>query len=164
MSAVMRFGKVFSSYSIVYRSDILNYVLVTSAKADVREAWRDEINHEDFYKNFVFIEFISKPDVVRMSSFEPSKGVITTKDDVKLYDDTGCHIIERELKLGHKVIVFATLQDLSGALNESEDFNFNVVLNEAKDSNRTIKEQHKYLFEHHPDIIIVDETHYGSHS
>jgi len=51
---------------------------------------------------------------------------------------------------------------LSGALNESEEFDFNMTLNEA--NNRVIKEQHKYLFEHHPDMIIVDETHYGSHS
>jgi len=109
MCACMRFGKSFVSLSIVNRSPAINYVLVTTAKADVREAWRDEINHEDFYRNFVFIEFIGKPDVVSMSSFEPEKGVITTKNDVKLYDDTGCHIIERELKLGHKVIVFATL-------------------------------------------------------
>lgn len=43
MAAVMRFGKTHACYEIVNRSN-LKRILVTSAKADVRKAWRDDMN------------------------------------------------------------------------------------------------------------------------
>jgi hypothetical protein len=59
MAAVMRFGKTHASYEIVKNAG-MKKVLVTSGKADVRKAWRDDINHVHFYNDFVFIEIIDK--------------------------------------------------------------------------------------------------------
>ena len=59
MAAVMRFGKTHASYEIVKEAG-MKRVLVCSAKADVRTAWREDINHVHFYKDFVFFETSQK--------------------------------------------------------------------------------------------------------
>lgn len=136
MAAVMRFGKTFTTYKIVQENG-LRKVLVCSAKTDVKAAWWNDINHRDFIDRFVFIDF----DGINVGISEKSQ-----KDGLihrTLYQQT-TNLIEAKYKQGKTVIVFASLQDLSG-------------------SNQNIKEKHKYLFETEFDMLVVDETHYGSH-
>ena len=143
LSAVMRFGKTHCCYEIIKESPDIKYVLVTSAKADVRAAWKDDINHEDFLDNFVFIEL-------------PSDGSLTIskKNQKGVYEEIkkeNPNKIKQYIDEGKTVIVFATLQDLAG----KKGFDANVI-----------KDKHKFLYndEYPLDMIIIDETHYGSHS
>lgn len=143
LSAVMRFGKTHCCYEIIKESPDIKYVLVTSAKADVRAAWKDDINHEDFLDNFVFIEL-------------PSDGSLTIskKNQKGVYEEVkkeNPNKIKQYIDEGKTVIVFATLQDLAG----KKGFDANVI-----------KDKHKFLYndEYPLDMIIIDETHYGSHS
>ena len=143
LSAVMRFGKTHCCYEIIKEASDIKYVLVTSAKADVRAAWKDDINHEDFLDNFVFIEL-------------PSDGSLTIskKNQKGVYEEIkkeNPNKIKQYIDEGKTVIVFATLQDLAG----KKGFDANVI-----------KDKHKFLYndEYPLDMIIIDETHYGSHS
>lgn len=143
LSAVMRFGKTHCCYEIIKEAPDIKYVLVTSAKADVRAAWKDDINHEDFLDNFVFIEL-------------PSDGSLTIskKNQKGVYEEIkkeNPNKIKQYIDEGKTVIVFATLQDLAG----KKGFDENVI-----------KDKHKFLYndEYPLDMIIIDETHYGSHS
>lgn len=143
LSAVMRFGKTHCCYEIIKESQNIKYVLVTSAKADVRAAWKDDINHEDFLDNFVFVEL-------------PSDGSLTIskKNQKGVYEEVkkeNPNKIKQYIDEGKTVIVFATLQDLAG----KKGFDANVI-----------KDKHKFLYndEYPLDMIIIDETHYGSHS
>ena len=143
LSAVMRFGKTHCCYEIIKEAPDIKYVLVTSAKADVRAAWKDDINHEDFLDNFVFIEL-------------PSDGSLTIskKNQKGVYEEIkkeNPNKIKQYIDEGKTVIVFATLQDLAG----KKGFDANVI-----------KDKHKFLYndEYPLDMIIIDETHYGSHS
>lgn len=136
MAAVMRFGKTFTTYEIVKQSG-LRKVLVCSAKVDVRDAWWNDISHRDFIDDFVFIDF--EGINVRVSEKNDRDGLIHRT----LYSQTS-NIIEYKSGEGKTVIVFVSLQDLSG-------------------SNQEVKEKHKYLYETEFDLVVVDETHYGSH-
>lgn len=138
MAAVMRFGKTHASYEIVKNAG-LKKVIVTSGKADVRKAWRDDINHVHFYNDFVFIEIIDKYkwDI----SYKKDKTIVTESRNI--YEDTD--IINDFVKEGKTIIVFATLQDLAGSLG-------------------TLKTKHRKVFDDEFDMLIIDETHYGSHS
>ena len=109
-------------------------VLVCSAKADVRTAWREDINHIHFYKDFVFIEVLGPNDID-----------VTYCKDNKLVTEHKMPIIENFEKSGKTIIYFFTLQDLGGSINE-------------------LKEKHKGIFDKEFDLMIVDETHYGSHA
>lgn len=143
LSAVMRFGKTHCCYEIIKEAPDIKYVLVTSAKADVRAAWKDDINHEDFLDNFVFIELPSDGSLT--ISKKSQKGVY---EEVKKENPNK---IKQYIDEGKTVIVFATLQDLAG----KKGFDANVI-----------KDKHKFLYndEYPLDMIIIDETHYGSHS
>lgn len=138
MAAVMRFGKTHASYEIVKNAG-MKKVLVTSGKADVRKAWRDDINHVHFYNDFVFIEIIDKYkwDI----SYKKDKTIVTESRNI--YEDTD--IIGDFIKEGKTIIVFATLQDLAGSLG-------------------ALKAKHRKVFDEQFDMLIIDETHYGSHS
>lgn len=136
MAAVMRFGKTHAAYEIVKKAK-LKRVIVTSAKADVRAAWRDDINHKHFYKDFVFIEVLNqyKWDV---TAYDENSGKLMThhlqvhKDMLKEYADK-------------TIIFFFTLHDLGGNVKQ-------------------MKAKHMGLFDEEFDMLIVDETHYGSHA
>ena len=143
LSAVMRFGKTQCCYEIIKEAPDIKYVLVTSAKADVRAAWKDDINPEDFLDNFVFIELPSDGSLT--ISKKNKKGVY---EEVKKENPNK---IKQYIDEGKTVIVFATLQDLAG----KKGFDANVI-----------KDKHKFLYndEYPLDMIIIDETHYGSHS
>ena len=76
MAAVMRFGKTFTTYQIIKQTG-LKYVLVTSAKADTRTAWRNDISHKDFINDFCFIEFDGQVSFL-ISEKDPKDGKIHT--------------------------------------------------------------------------------------
>ena len=133
MAAVMRFGKTHASYEIIKEAG-LKKIIVCSAKADVRKAWRDDINHVHFYKNFVFIE------VLGTNNWD----VTYCKDD-KLVTEHGIPNIKALEESGKTLIYFFTLHDLGGSVKD-------------------IKEKHKNIFNSEFDLMIVDETHYGSHA
>lgn len=136
MAAVMRFGKTHAAYEIIKKAK-LKRVIVTSAKADVRAAWRDDINHKHFYKDFVFIEVLNQ-----------------YKWDVTVYDEKVGKLMTHHLPV-HKdmlkeyadktIIFFFTLHDLGGDI-------------------RQMKAKHIGLFDEEFDMLVVDETHYGSHA
>ena len=82
LAAVMRFGKTHSAYEIAKHADFNNgrkgkLVLVTTAKADVRTSWRNDINHVDFVDDFIFIEFIGNR--VDVSLKEPGDEYLKTE-------------------------------------------------------------------------------------
>ena len=134
MAAVMRFGKTHASYEIVKEAG-LKRVIVCSAKADVRTAWREDINHVHFFKDFVFIEVLG-----------PNNWDVTySKDGKSLVTEHGIPDIEALEKSGKTIIYFFTLHDLGGSVKE-------------------LKAKHKGLFDKNFDMMIVDETHYGSHA
>ena len=157
MAAVMRFGKTFTTYQIIKQTG-LKYVLVTSAKADTRTAWRNDISHKDFINDFCFIEFDGQVSFL-ISEKDPKDGKIHTSS----VQNAG--LIQQKRDEGKTVIVYATLQDLAGKsapiTDEGKDTSKNF-----KDFNNanTIKKKHEYLFSSTPDMMVIDETHFGSHA
>lgn len=153
MAAVMRFGKTHTTYEIIRQKGI-KYALVTSAKADVRAAWRDDINHINYIDDFCFIEFDGNYKVL-----------VTEKDKNSgklMQHGLQGNVIEKKRNEGKTVIVFATLQDLSGKFQKVTDKQND--FDNALKLDRTIKNKHDYLFNNPPELIVIDETHYGSHS
>lgn len=136
MAAVMRFGKTHAAYEIVKKAK-LKRVIVTSAKADVRAAWRDDINHKHFYKDFVFIEVLNqyKWDV---TAYDENSGKLMTHH-LQVYKDMLNEYVDKT------IIFFFTLHDLGGNVKQ-------------------MKAKHIGLFDEEFDMLIVDETHYGSHA
>ena len=149
LAAVMRFGKTFSAYEIIKQSGA-KFALITSAKADVRPSWRNDINHVDFIDDFVFLEF--EGNKINETSKDDGNTLLTTKHQVVAVNQLQDYI-KAKLAAGKTVIVFATLQDLAGKLNKEENI-------------REIKDKHNFLYDPNLpiDIMVIDETHYGSHS
>ena len=137
MAAVMRFGKTHAAYEIVKGANIKN-VLVTSAKAETRKAWKEDINHEHFYKDFIFIE-IFRDDKWKITAYDEKRNTLVT-DEYNVYNN----ILEDKWP-GKTRIFYFTLHDLAGSLNE-------------------IKKKHEGVIDKEFDMLIVDETHYGSHA
>lgn len=140
MAAVMRFGKTHAAYEIIKESG-LKKIVVASGKADVRKAWRDDINHVDFYKDFVFIEVLDqyKWDITYLP--EGGKNLVTENRNV--FKDVD--LIQEFIDKGKTVILFFTLHDLGGSISE-------------------LKSKHKKIFDTEFDMMVIDETHYGSHA
>lgn len=138
MAAVMRFGKTHATYEIIKESPNIKRVIICSAKADVRKAWRDDINHVHFYKDFVFVEVDNKKwDITHYN--EKTNKLIT--EHCNTYDD-----VDLLAKYKDKTILFFfTLHDLGGSV-------------------KSLKSKHKGLFDEEFDLMVVDETHYGSHA
>jgi len=141
MAAVMRFGKTHAAYEIIKESN-LKTIIVASAKADVRKAWRDDINHVDFYKDFVFIEVLSQYrwDI---TEYDDTADILITKSNDITDNDKVDEIFE--IYKDKTLIFFFTLHDLAGSLNK-------------------IKAKHHSLFNRTYDMMVIDETHYGSHA
>ena len=111
--AVMRFGKTFVALEAA-KALGFKLTVVVSAKADVKLEWKQNLeSHEDF-EGYVFL-----------GSDSLSDSSTAIEDNIK----------------NNKVILFLTLQDLSGS---------------------DIKEKHKQVFEQHIDLLIVDESHFGA--
>lgn len=86
MYAVMRFGKSFTSLSCALAMKA-KLVLVVSAKADVKEEWKKNVEEPLNFKDYEFLD---------------SKSLLTE------------NIIETKFKENKKLVVFLTLQDLQG--------------------------------------------------
>ena len=155
MAAVMRFGKTFTTYQIIKQTG-LKYVLVTSAKADTRTAWRNDISHKDFINDFCFIEFDGQVSFL-ISEKDPTDGKIHTAS----VQNAG--LIQQKRDEGKIVIVYATLQDLAGKSEPITDEGKSAKVKDFMAVN-TIKKKHEYLFSSTPDIMVIDETHFGSHA
>ena len=139
MAAVMRFGKTHATYEIIKGSPNIKRVIICSAKADVRKAWRDDINHVHFYKDFVFIEVEYKKWKITHYYDEKTNKLIS--EYYNIYDD-----VDLLAKFKDKTILFFfTLHDLGGSI-------------------KSLKSKHKGLFDDEFDLMVVDETHYGSHA
>lgn len=136
MAAVMRFGKTHATYEIIKKAGLKN-IVICSAKADVRASWRNDINHKDFYKDFVFVEVLDEYtwDVTYCANDK------LTTEHKRVYEDTDIYIEHK----GKTILFFFTLHDLGGSINE-------------------IKNKHKKVFDKEFDLLVVDETHYGSHA
>jgi hypothetical protein len=167
MAAVMRFGKTFATYEIIKQSG-LKYILVTSAKADVRSAWRNEISHKDFIDNFVFIEFDgpyymvskkNKKDGKIHTSSEQTSNLIAIERGEALYPGEKENSPEVKKRKKQVVIIFATLQDLAGKHEKLMKDNDQILENF-----NIIKEKHSYLFNNPPELMVIDEAHFGTHS
>lgn len=114
MYAVMRFGKSFTSLCCAKAMDA-KVVVVVSGKADVEIEWKQTAESHKFFEDYLFV---------------------TSKE---LKRDS--HSISNALKKKKRVIVFLTLQDLSG---------------------KDIKDKHKEIFSKEIDLLIVDETHFAA--
>ena len=137
MAAVMRFGKTHTCYEIIKKAG-LKRIIVTSGKADVRKAWKDDINHKHFINDFVFIEIIDKYnwDISYKADDADTIKTIHGAANIELLD-----ALENQ---GKVLIFFATLSDLGGSV-------------------KAMKAKHIGVFDRDFDMMVIDETHYGSH-
>ncbi|MBP5509956.1 MAG: Eco57I restriction-modification methylase domain-containing protein [Kiritimatiellae bacterium] len=115
MYAVMRFGKTVTSLQCA-RELNARFVVVVSGKADVAREWRNTVlGFTDFRNDYVFL---SRRDL-----------------------DAKYTRVTEELDAGHKVVLFATLQDLQGD---------------------AIKPRHEQVFANPIDLLVIDETHFAA--
>lgn len=115
MYAIMRFGKTVAALQCA-KELAARFVVVVSGKADVAREWRNTIlGFTDFKNHFVFL---SRKDL-----------------------DAKYSRVTEELAAGHKVLLFATLQDLQGD---------------------AIKPRHEQIFANPIDLLVIDETHFAA--
>ena len=114
MFAVMRFGKSFTSMLCAQAMDA-KLVVVLCGKTSVEDEWKRNV---EIPKNFEGYSFKNRLDL-----------------------DNNHHLISEAKANGERIVLFLTLQDLSG-----DD----------------VKERHKELFENEIDLVIIDETHFGA--
>ena len=114
MFAVMRFGKSFTSMLCAQAMDA-KLVVVLCGKTPVEDEWKRNV---EIPKNFEGYSFKKRQDL-----------------------DSNHHLISEAKANGERIVLFLTLQDLSG---------------------NDIKERHKELFENEIDLVIIDETHFGA--
>ena len=115
MYAVMRFGKTVTSLQCARELDA-RFVVVVSGKADVAREWRNTVlGFTDFRNEYVFL---SRKDL-----------------------DAKYTRVTEELAAGHRVVLFATLQDLQGD---------------------SIKPRHEQIFANPIDLLVIDETHFAA--
>lgn len=122
MYAVMRFGKSFTAISCAQRMGYKK-VLVVSAKADVAGEWKKTVEKPICFDKFKFLSDVD---------FRNDDNAIET--NLNKADECKC------------VVVFLTLQNLSGKANDGED----------------IKARLAKVMKTKFDLLIVDETHYGA--
>lgn len=89
MYAVMRFGKSFTSLSCALKMNA-NFVLVVSAKADVKDEWKKTVESAGNFSEYVFVE----------------------SSDLLVNDN----VIKDKYSEGGKIVAFLTLQDLQGEI------------------------------------------------
>ncbi len=93
MYAVMRFGKSFTSMCCATEMSA-RFVLVVSAKADVKEEWKKTVESHTKFKGYTFLD---------SNSLLQSRSILTDK-----------------FSANEKVVLFLTLQDLQGDLIKSK--------------------------------------------
>jgi len=139
----MRFGKSCFGYQLVKQLN-KHLVLITSAKADTRESWRNDIYHVDLMNNdtnFVFLEFDNLNH----------KGMILRTDrnaylKEYIYSSTFINDLHKE-EPNSTIIVYVTLQDISGLKDENGE--------------HTIKDRHTELYKTTWEMLITDECHFA---
>lgn len=114
MYAVMRFGKSFTAMLCAKAIDA-KLIVVLCGKTSVKDEWQRNV---EIPKNFEGYSFKTRKDL-----------------------DANHHLISEAKASGERIVLFLTLQDLSG-----DD----------------VKDRHKELFENTIDLVIVDETHFGA--
>lgn len=114
MYAVMRFGKSFTSMLCAKAMDA-RLVVVLCGKTSVEDEWQ---------------RTVEIPGNFRSYSFRTRRNL-----------DNDRSLISEAKAAGERIVLFLTLQDLSGA---------------------GVKERHKELFDNEIDLLIVDETHFGA--
>lgn len=114
MYAVMRFGKSFTAMLCAKAMDA-KLVVVLCGKTSVEDEWKRNV---EIPKNFDGYSFKNRTDL-----------------------DNNHNLISEARASGERIVLFLTLQDLSGA---------------------DVKERHKELFENEIDLVIIDETHFGA--
>lgn len=116
MYAVMRFGKTVTALKCAQTKTLhAKFIVVVSGKAEVAREWKNTVLSFTDFKEYVFL---SKKDL-----------------------EAKYTRVTEELKAGHKVVLFATLQDLQGD---------------------AIKPKHEQIFANPIDLLIIDETHFAA--
>ena len=114
MYAVMRFGKSFTAMLCAKAIDA-QLVVVLCGKTCVKDEWQRNV---EIPQNFDGYSFITRTEL-----------------------DANNHLLSQAKANGQRIVLFLTLQDLSGD---------------------EIKTRHKELFESIIDLLIIDETHFGA--
>lgn len=114
MYAVMRFGKSFTAMLCAKEMDA-KLVVVLCGKTAVEDEWQRNV---EIPKNFDGYSFKNRRDL-----------------------DNNHNLISEAKANGERIVLFLTLQDLSGD---------------------NVKERHKELFKEEIDLVIIDETHFGA--
>lgn len=133
MYAVMRFGKSFTSLMCAKAKEYKK-ILVVSAKADVVGEWKQTVEKPKCFKDYAFL---CDKNFVEYSG--KNKDLIEDILQNKISDN-------EYLKNKNRVVVFLTLQNLSG----------------KADDGKNIKTKLKQVYDTHFDLVIIDETHYGA--
>lgn len=192
--AVMRFGKTFVACECVkeYCGDDGapggKFILVVSAKVDVKDEWIGSINPYSNYSNInMYDSSFDEGGLITMLNYD---GEWIKEEYVKdeneedgfKKDENGERIIDVEKSIpgphpGKKystleeyfkdfpnknIMLFASLQDLNGDIREKtkKDKNGNIVAV----SDAEIKERHRCFYEYPIDMLIIDESHFASQS
>ena len=192
--AVMRFGKTFVACECVkeYCGDDGapggKFILVVSAKVDVKDEWIGSINPYSNYSNIdMYDSSFDEGGLITMLNYD---GEWIKEEYVKdeneedgfKKDENGERIIDVEKSIpgphpGKKystleeyfkdfpnknIMLFASLQDLNGDIREKtkKDKNGNIVAV----SDAEVKERHRCFYEYPIDMLIIDESHFASQS
>ena len=192
--AVMRFGKTFVACECVkeYCGDDVapggKFILVVSAKVDVKDEWIGSINPYSNYSNInMYDSSFDEGGLITMLNYD---GEWIKEEYVKdeneedgfKKDENGERIIDVEKSIpgphpGKKystleeyfkdfpnknIMLFASLQDLNGDIREKtkKDKNGNIVAV----SDAEVKERHRCFYEYPIDMLIIDESHFASQS
>ena len=192
--AVMRFGKTFVACECVkeYCGDDGapggKFILVVSAKVDVKDEWIGSINPYSNYSNIdMYDSSFDEGGLITMLNYD---GEWIKEEYVKdeneedgfKKDENGERIIDVEKSIpgphpGKKystleeyfkdfpnknIMLFASLQDLNGDIIEKtkKDKNGNIVAV----SDAEVKERHRCFYEYPIDMLIIDESHFASQS
>lgn len=141
MYAVMRFGKTFVACecvrSLCGKRKGGKFIMVTSAKVDVKNEWMEQVNPYKLYEN------IDMYDVEGLKKMLENKQPFERKNG-KTYKDIQEYFQDFPEK---NIMLFASLQDLNGSLDK-----------------KGMKENHKYFYNTPIDMLIIDEAHYGAQS
>lgn len=141
MYAVMRFGKTFVACecvrSLCGKRNGGKFIMVTSAKVDVKNEWMEQVNPYKLYEN------IDMYDVEGLKCLLEGKKPFERKNGKK-YKDIQEYFRDYPEK---NIMLFASLQDLNGSLDK-----------------KGMKENHKYFYDTPIDMLIIDEAHYAAQS
>lgn len=182
MYAVMRFGKTYTAFECMKNfyerhNDVTGLTIVASAKVDVKNEWIKTINP---YSDFKGYNMYDASDTEQGISWLLNNDELGPDGKVKMSKDKWCNkepevdaegkpvldakgkpkekltpSLEKYLQLhpDEKIVIFVSLQDLNGDVNDRHK-NGELVKAEVKD-------RHVSFFECPVDLIIFDEAHFA---